>query len=347
MQNSIWKIVSLAGVVGVCFLLVLMAQNGLQQNDQKLAEDDAPAPEIVTELGEPASGAVEWPAPGVTENNQWEPELAQHEPSVSNEPVVDPFANDSLQSEPFDAFPVAEERPAFPEIPDLGETNLAASDPFTDPQPASRNPVDQGAEPFSAPPAEMPVAEGQDLRALALELMQKAYREIDAAELQLARGKAVAAGELPVAWGPLEESPPMLIARIDAMLKAADSQNVAATTTEPQPFPSDILPVSGEQPLITEKSTPALITEFGPDPFADTLPETSEPLPRIDLPAIEDAPAAFEPFAETLPEPAAPISLPALDAPIGAGDRAVRVSITVNAPAASAPEVLAQSSRQV
>ena len=38
MQNSIWKLVSLAGVVGICFLLVLMAQNGLRQDEPPIAE---------------------------------------------------------------------------------------------------------------------------------------------------------------------------------------------------------------------------------------------------------------------------------------------------------------------
>ena len=319
MQNSIWKIVSLAGVVGICFLIALMAQNGLQQGGQQVADSEAAPPDPFVDLGEPASGGIEWPAQG----SQAEPAIAQSEPPVNNEPALDPFASEfpatSLtQDEPAafpEAMPVEVERPAFPEIPELGETNLASNDPFAEAPPEPFNPVDLGPEPFSAPPAD----EGTDLRALALEFMQKAYQAIDDSQLQFARDKAVAAGELAVAWGLLEESPPMLIARIDTMMKDAALASAAEASPEPEPFSGSILPVSGEEPFPLEKPAPAeepapaLVTDFGPDPFADTLPE---PLPTIDLPAL-DEPAPFEPFAEVQPEPETPVSLPALDEPIG------------------------------
>lgn len=325
MQN-IWKIVSLAGVVGVIFLIVLMAQNGLE-NGQQVADGESPTPDIAPHLGDPVSGPVQWPAPGVDEGNQTEPELAQNEPPVNDEPIIDPFANDIGRSEPPNNFlatsfadtePVAlpdipfteVERPTFPETPVPGEAGLAADNPFAE-EVTSFNPVDLGPEPFAAPP----VDEGPDLRALALALMQTSYQAIDASELLFARDKAVAAGELDVAWGPLEESPSMLVARIDAMLKAAELQNVAEAATGPEPFPGSILPVSGEQPLAAEEPFPALVTDFGPDPFADTLPDAVDSLPTIDLPVL-DEPAPFEPFAEVQPEPESPISLPTLDEPI-------------------------------
>ena len=277
------------------------------------------------DLGEPASSGIEWPAQG----SQHEPAIAQSEPPVMDEPLIDPFANEfpatSLtQDQPAafpEAMPVEGERPAFPEIPELGETNFASNDPFAEAPQESFNPVNLGPEPFSAPPAD----DGTDLRTLALEFMQKAYQAIDDSQLQFARDKAVAADELDVAWGPLEESPPMLIARIDTMMKNAELASAAEASPEPEPFPGSILPVSGEEPFPAEdlfpakeptpaeKPAPALVTDFGPDPFADTLPE---PLPTIDLPAL-DEPAPFEPFAELQPEPEAPVSLPALDEPIG------------------------------
>jgi uncharacterized repeat protein (TIGR01451 family) len=322
MQN-IWKIVSLAGVVGVIFLIVLMAQNGLQ-NGQRVAEGESPA----TDLGAPAPSAAEWPAPGVAEGAQTEPELAQNEPPFDNGLIIDPFASDNGQAERSIDFPVTSladngplpllpdefstevEGSAFPEIPVLGETNLAAGNPFAE-EVTSFNPVELGSEPFAAPP----VDEGPDLRALALELMQKSYQAIDASELLFARDKAVAAGELDVAWGTLEESPTKLVTRIDTLLKAAELQNVAEAAAVPEPFPGSILPVSGEQPFALEEPAPALVTDFGPDPFADTLPETADPLPTIDLPAL-DEPTPFVPFAEVHPEPESPISFPALDEPI-------------------------------
>lgn len=327
MQN-IWKLVSLAGVVGICFLIALMAQNGLQQNGQQVADSEVPAPDPFTDSDEPASGRIEWPAPGVDDGTQTEPELAQNEPPVSDEPIIDPFANEFseatlTQNEP-PSFPetstIEVERPSFLEIPEPAETNLAANDPFPQELPEAFNPVDLGPEPFSAPPADLPAETGIDLRAIALEYMQKAYQGIDAAELQFARDKAVAASEMDVAWGPLEESPTMLIARIDNMIKAAELANIALTSPKPEPFPGSILPVSGEEAFPAEEPAPApapaLVTEFGPDPFADTISETSESLPAIDLPAL-DEPKPFEPFAAAEPEAETPVSLPALDEPIG------------------------------
>jgi uncharacterized repeat protein (TIGR01451 family) len=323
MQSSIWKLVSLAGVVGICFLIALMAQNGLQ-NGQQAAGTGDPATDPFTDPSEPASGRIEWPAPGVADGTQTEPELAQNEPPVSDEPIIAPFATEFsgasfAQDEP-PSFPesstIEVERPAFLEIPEPAETNLAASDPFALELPEAFDPVDLGLEPFSAPPAEQPAESGADVRALALEYMQKAYQGIDAAELQFARDKAVAAGEMDVAWGLLEESPTMLIARIDNMIKAAEFANIAVASPEPEPFPGSILPVSGEELFPAEESAPTLVTDFGPDPFADTIPETSDPLPTINLPAL-DEPAPFEPFAAAEPESETLVSLPALNEPIG------------------------------
>jgi uncharacterized repeat protein (TIGR01451 family) len=355
MQNSIWKLVSLAGVVGVCFLLVLMAQNGLQQGDEKLAESGVPAgSEIVVDLGEAASGDLQWPDQTVGAI-QWEPEQPQEDLPFSNEPDGDdPFLANTGQSKPLPSLTnnsiVEFDGPALPDVPEFGKTNLAAVDPFAAGPPTSFNPVDLGAEPFSAPPAELPVGneipagERPDLRAIALALMQKSYQAIDDSELLFARDKAVAAGELSVAWGPLEESPAMLVARIDGMMNAARIQDLAEAASAAEPFSGNILPVSGEKPLAIKEPAKMLVTDFGPDPFVDTLPEPFNPLPTIDLPVLEDAPAAFEPFAATLPEPEQPVSLPTLDEPLSdpfPDDpflTSVRPELAELKPAASVPE---------
>lgn len=343
MQSSIWKIVSLAGVVGTVFLIVLMAQNGLKQNGEELADTGTPAPAAVAELGKPASREIQWPEQPAGEI-QWDPDLAQSEPSVDSNPVGDdPFAVDGGQTEPVDVFPntalAADDPPAdlFPSLPDesgtevsrsllpeaAGPADFAASDPFPDTVPNAFDPVAADAEEFPAPAAELfpgeklPASEGPDLRAIALALMQKSYRAIDDTDLQLARDKAVAAGELSVTWGALEESPAMLVARIDGMLNAAKSQNVAETTPEPEPFPGSILPVSGEDPFPAAEPPAALVTDLNADPFADTLPTTSDPLPVIDLPVIDEPLPAFDQFVTTPPESETPIDLPTLDAPIG------------------------------
>lgn len=357
MQSSIWKLVSLAGVVGVCFLVVLMAQNGLKQDDgQQLAEDGTPDPALVADLGAPDAGEVEWPAQPAGDI-QWEPELPQEEPPVNDEPAVDPFMTDVAQAEPveeFEEFPAElpqELLPSFPETqvtevsrPVLPEVDsLASNDPFADTLPDSFDPVESGNEPFAAPPAELPVIDEPasddtpDLRALALELMQKAYQAIDNAELQAARDRAVAAGEIPVSWGPLEESPPMLIARIDEMLNAATLENVADLTAEPEPFPGSILPVAGEEPFSVEEPATALVADLNNDPFADMPAVTPDPLPTIDLPLIEEPAQEFDPFADTLPQPESPVNLPALDEPVSEPFPALEPAALAEAPAEPEP----------
>lgn len=341
MQNSIWKLVSLAGVVGVCFLLVLMAQNGLKHDDEPIAaatpgtESDSvtSGSDLVADLGEPAAGELEWPEQTVGDI-QWEPEQPQDEPPLNTEPAIaDPLMADIgepaftsidaiADGNTGDDTVVEVSRPAsvFPELPEFGQPELASREPASPEQPASFDPVELGAEPFSAPPAELPATadpetdEGLDLRALALELMRKAYLAIDSTDLLLAREKAAAAADLPVTWGPLEESPTMLLARIDGMLDAPGLENIAENSAEPKPFPGDILPVSGEEPMTIDLPSLDLAADAGPDPFADTLPKQPAALPTIDLPVLDDAPPAFE----TLPEPATeqPVSLPALDDPI-------------------------------
>ena len=343
MQSSIWKIVSLAGVVGTIFLIVLMAQNGLKQNGEEIADTGTPAPSTGADLGKPTGGANEWPEQPAGEI-QWAPELTQSEPTVDSGPVGDdPFAADRGQPEPVIEFPNAalavEDPPLdlFPTLPDepvaevsrpllpeaAAPADFAASDPFPGTLPNAFDPVVADAEKVPAPAAELfpgeelPANDGSNLRTIALELMQKSYRAIDDTDLQLARDKAVAAGELPVTWGGLEESPTMLVARIDGMLNAEKLQNIAETTPEPDPFPGNILPVSGEKPFPTIDPPAALVTDLTASPFPDSVPATPDSLPVIDLPVIDDPLPAFEPFADAPPESETTIDLPTLDEPIG------------------------------
>jgi uncharacterized repeat protein (TIGR01451 family) len=350
MQSSIWKIVSLAGVVGTVFLIVLMAQNGLKQNGEELTESAAVAG---ADAGKTASGDI--PRPEQSSGDfQWDSELTQSEPPVDNGPVTDdpfaadpfatdPFATDRGQPEPVIEFPgttLAAEDPTldlFPTLPDeritevsrpilpeaAGPADFAASDPFPGTLPNAFDSVDSDAEEFPAPAAELfpgeelPANEGSNLRTIALELMRKSYRAIDDTDLQLARDKAVAAGELPVTWGALEESPAMLVARIDGMLNAVNLRNIAGATREPDPFPGSILPVSGEEPFPVIQPPATLVTDLNADPFGDPLPTSPDLLPAIDLPVIEEPLPAFDPFVNAPPESETTIDLPTLDAPIG------------------------------
>ena len=163
MQSSIWKIVSLAGVVGTVFLIVLMAQNGLKQNGEELAESAAVAG---ADAGKTASDDI--PRPEQSSGDfQWDSELTQSEPTIDSNPLVDdPFATDRGQPEPVIEFPgttLAAEGPTldlFPTLPDeritevsrpilpeaAGPADFAASDPFPGTLPNAFDSVDADAE---------------------------------------------------------------------------------------------------------------------------------------------------------------------------------------------------------
>lgn len=344
MQNSIWKLVSLAGVVGICFLLVLMAQSGLQQESQQIADTGPGSPESALEGPGAGNPGTLWPES--QPEAEPDPFLAGNsEPS----PAFDSVFENQAEPEP-DFGPVSlveAERPAFNQLPELSapaEPEITTEiDPFADDPTPAFDPLLAGAEPVAAPPAELPLPtipepESPSARELALELMAQAYGAIDEKQLTLARGKAVAASELPVSWGVLEDTPSALIVRIDAMMAAEELQNIAETSTTPDPFAGDILPVAGEEPatLLEPDPLPALATDFGPDPFAPEPATDSQPLleeepltgfPSLDEPVASTDPGPeFDPFAsepdtaeatiESTPEPviSEPAALPSIAA---------------------------------
>ncbi len=122
MQNSIWKLTALAGVIGLGFLIVLQMQGEIGQNQQaqnevappREAGDDAPAPPIHPEelaLSEPPV------------QDQWEPDA--DEPVFGSEPAEPDFpatasfdqGNDSFSEPPaFLSEPAVE--PVVNELPD-------------------------------------------------------------------------------------------------------------------------------------------------------------------------------------------------------------------------------------
>lgn len=93
MQNSIWKLTALAGVIGVGFLIVLQAQDGLKQQDEKhVLVPAAPGTGPDTPQGPDGDSAPSlWP-PGTsgTEELPLSGDLADNsEPTVSDSPGPD------------------------------------------------------------------------------------------------------------------------------------------------------------------------------------------------------------------------------------------------------------------
>lgn len=222
MQNSIWKLTALAGVIGVGFLIVLQAQSGLDKGD-KTAEQS----QTETNLGEPGAEqntAAHAPSPWKSQPENTGSTVSQQQPDMrllsgNSEPnSAEPFEptnkrRASFASQPEPSEFAADRRPrrAIPVL-DQNDTGLS-KDPFGN---------DSNEEP--APAIEKP-------REKAARLMAEARDLKDAGDLSDARLLLLEAIELPVAYGPLEERPASMLAEIDALLKKKNT-TVAKTQTK-------------------------------------------------------------------------------------------------------------------
>lgn len=148
MQNSIWKLTALAGVIGVGFLIVLQAQDGLNRDG---TEPHALVPSGAPKPGDPNAAAAT-PGSGFTprESNAaslWGPDVGPEagpgentEPEVSERPAFEPrspeygsnpgvvsIADPGLGPDPFEAdssaIPAFDTPPAVPEPGRFAERN--------------------------------------------------------------------------------------------------------------------------------------------------------------------------------------------------------------------------------
>jgi len=315
MQNSIWKLTALAGVIGLGFLIVLQMQGEIGQNQQAQSEvallpeagDDAPAPPIHPEelaLSEPPV------------QDQWEPDA--DEPVFGSEPVEPDFpatasfdqGNDSFSEPPaFLSEPAVE--PAVNELPD--------SAPFL-----------AGTQDVSEEPARLPLFDEQPTLQLmsseeladpfesATEAAAEALPEPTAAlpEPAAALPDPEPLLELPEIEKPtgLFDSAPVLTAEPELEPKLPEPEASAPEVSEP-PLGELALPeVSSPEPLPTldlpETGPPSVSGLFDSVPAAEPLPEA--PTVADELPMPTDETYLVEPELKSEPLPLTPDELPSL-----------------------------------
>ncbi len=297
MQNSIWKLTALAGVIGIGFLIALQTQYGLNAD-----KDEAQSPtadtaqttgaDVATNANglfqsEPSvPGSTE--APSQTRSPQFNVQLASNEePSTDREPP---------------AFK-PERRPgrSLPEFSDRETSGAAAFDESPT--------LADDENPQESPKARL------------LRLMAEAREAKEAGQLATARVLLLEAIDLPVVLKAFDDRPAVLLAEIDAILKARSRAATNELASKKAPLVTSAidrpatLTESSDEPLPRLDSEPLLLKDevsdkpFGTDdPFAPTeteqptkaaAPVPIAPKPLIPLPEI-DSDADREPAPRSL-----------------------------------------------
>lgn len=336
MQNSIWKLTALAGVIGIGFLIVLQAQSGLDKGT-KTAEQTQSATEPGTSPAElkPAEGvASRWPSqpegdPNAALRTARQP-ANDHMLTANSEPATsEPFssttgrqpykANHSAspfggQSEPAEFAPQSKPRRTIPVLSDEPSDNPFARGPF-----ASNDSNESSSEPAPAT---------ESARSKAARLMAEARDLKDAGDLHDARLLLIEAIDLPVAYGPLDERPTSMLAEIDALLRKKNA-NVAKTepkfdTGSESPAPASLIRRTGNEekkPALSqlpEFSSEPLTTELSNEPFDPLNKSKTEPLTELkseDPPRLGgDEPYEFKSDTDKTPVEKKPIpTLPSIE----------------------------------
>lgn len=342
MQNSIWKLTALAGVIGIGFLIILQAQQGIDRE----RNPDPTASQTAAETGvAPATPSAEpgtrWksstqeisassPAPSRLLNGDPASALFSSEPAETSTPEPALFSSkqsepevdvEAAMPEPRDASPLFtdnssnpfQSRPALPTTnPEplilTGSSEIPAANAAALPDAGSQEP---GALPELDPDGETP-------RERALRLMAEARRFMDENDLAFARVKAVTAADQPVRWRAGEETPADLIAEIDRLMQPEPAEPVATLEPEALPLPDELLAQPAEPAAPAEltassdQGTPLLNVDLSDNPFGPSEPEPVATEPEM----IEPEPVAQEPEPEPLqPEPTRLTAEPAVSIP--------------------------------
>ncbi len=326
MQNSIWKLTALAGVIGVGFLIVLQAQSGLDkgapnaeqaQNETQLGES-GPDQNTATSSGSP------WTSQPANDAGQ---PLTRQQPNThllasNSEPdTTEPFAPAQSRQR----LMPGPEMSSFRSDNDHAELANARKPRRTVPVLSEESDPGFDKDPFSRDGNTEPLATAESARAKALRLMNEARDLKDAGDLQSAKSLLMEAVEVPVAYGPLEERPMAMLTEIEALLKkksssVAKAERKPALESEFDPGASLIRrtgneekkPVVAQLPDFTAGSLPDAVSE---EPFE---PETKKSAPLQELKLDDpprlgaDEPAEFNPDEKATKKSEIP-TLPTLD----------------------------------
>ncbi|MBI1314423.1 hypothetical protein GC176_24275, partial [bacterium] len=325
MQNSIWKLTALAGVIGLGFLIVLQMQGEIGQNQQAQNEAAAP-PASDNSHSDGKKTALTEPPP----IDQWEPDATT--PAFGSGPLVEPgfpaTASSDLTSDPF------AEPPAF------------LSEPATEPlatAPPEKLPLLADNPDFNATSRRLPgIEEPGPFQLMSSEELADPFESADAPASPLPEPTASLPepdqpGNLTKADTPigLFESAPELTSEpaVDSLLPEPEvsapplGELALPDVSQPEPLPTLDLPeidtaappVTGlfDSELATEKPLPELpkvadetyLVE--PELSSDSLPLTSAEPESLLLPAEQPTATGTLPELEPAPPNPAPAELEA------------------------------------
>jgi len=334
MQNSIWKLTALAGVIGIGFLIILQAQQGIDRErnpDQAISQTAAEtgvAPEAA-----PVEPASRWKSSPqeLSASTPGQSRLLNNDPAsalFSSEPAepatLEPGLFSSTQSEP-----EVDVETAMPEPRDASPLFTSNSDdPFQSrlvPPPTSPEPLiltgsseiptanNSAAPDFgSQEPGTIPELDpdGETPRERALRLMAEARRFMDENDLTFARVKAVTAADQPVRWRAGEETPADLIAEIDRLMQPEPAEPVVTLEPDALPLPAELLAQPAEPAAPAELTAPSdseaplLNIDLSDNPFGSSEPEPEALLPEptrltsdpvVSIPAVKPVVAPSSP----------------------------------------------------
>ena len=351
MQNSIWKLTALAGVIGLGFLIVLQMQGEIGQNHQAESEVAPPPPAAGDDRSELPINPEELALSEPPVQDQWEPPA--DEPIFGSEPLpgsdLPATATSELSGDPFAEPPPFLSEPATTELPEsaplLAETRDVAEKPARLPlfnqKPAvqltsSEELVDpfESATEVAAEPLPEPAATLPDPKPL-LDLPETGIPTglFDSAP-ELTTEPEAALPEPEISAPPLGElslpevTEPEPLPTLD--LPDTDTQTPPVTTGLFEPLPTvgeplpeapkvaDELPKPTDEtylaePELTSEPLPLTPDETEPLPLPGTLPITDGPLPESRQPAqaVEEPPVLSSSTGEVITELTGDAELPA------------------------------------
>ncbi len=266
MQNSIWKLTALAGVIGIGFLIALQTQSSLDKEKSTAQSESAPAEGGADLNSDRATGLWQSePEP----NAPVAPRRMRSQSSdvrlTANDDANDSTSNRRADANEFESFDPPPRRSTAPSefvpggrsraMPDFGSSN-------------ERSPFADNSEP------ELDVPPKETAKAQATRLLREAHEAIDAGHLQSARALTLEALDLPVVYGSFDERPAQLLAQIDALLRAKSKKPVAQAPANDEPELVDPLAqLKSQTAKIEDSAPPSLKSDLSDDPFK---PEVSD-----------------------------------------------------------------------
>ena len=261
MQNSIWKLTALAGVIGIGFLIAWQTLHSLDK-DKATAQNEV-QPETQSGNGAHDNATGLWQSQ--SEPQEPAPFAARSRGDmrlVTNDQSQDDSRNQPASFEPFDndrRQPATTEPQEFPRnrrsLPDFDKDDRSFLSDNTEP------PIDN--------------APRESAKAQATRLVKEAREALNLGQLQTARALVIEALDLPVVYGQFEERPEHLLKEIDGLLKAKSRKPVASATVDRDPDLELLKSTKLDEPPTLNADVTADLFSNKPEKTTDILPNNT------------------------------------------------------------------------